>query len=159
MRAQAPGCLVARLGGDEFAVLLPERSGTQEAVDGLLLARALRCAVAEPVVVLGTRLSLATSIGRGTVHGDKGGADEDILALQPHLADSRAGELLRRADVALYRAKQSGDGCHSWEPALDAGIRDRLQLTSELREALTDPNQVTAWFQPCRRTRTRSCRT
>ena len=148
LRAQAPGCLVARLGGDEFAVLLPKRNGTQDTVDGLSLAGALRSAVAEPVVVLGTRLSLATSIGRGTVHGVRAGTAEDITAMQPHLADSRAGELLRRADVALYRAKQSGNGCHSWEPALDAGIRDRLQLTSELREALTDPNQVTAWFQP-----------
>ncbi len=131
LREGAPGCLVARLGGDEFAVVLP-RDGTSGRATAL--AARLREVVGAPVQVQGTRVVVGASVGHGVLDGPVVGAVAD--------------ELLRRADVALYRAKSSHDGCVTWTPALDEGLKDRLQLLSELRAALASPHQIQAHYQP-----------
>ncbi len=135
LRAAAPGCLVARLGGDEFAVLLPAPGAGGAVPDAPGLAGELLAAVSRPVLVAGTRVVVAASIGHAAVgRSEPAGPD--------------AGELLRRADVALYRAKRAHLGCATWDPGLDEHSRDRLQLLGDLRSALGDPHQIQAWFQP-----------
>jgi len=149
MRAAAPGCLVARLGGDEFAVLLPAPvAGAPVPVDGPVLASALRAAISRPVLLVGTRVAVATSIGRGWLDLTDVPGSGTLPGTDDAWVQDLPGELLRRADVALYRAKGSGSGCQSWAAALDAYAREQLELAGELREALTDPGQVQAWFQP-----------
>ena len=139
LRSTATGCLVARLGGDEFAVLMPRaarRDGSGQA--GPLLAMALREVIGRPALVVTTRVVVGVSIGHAVVSG----ADEPGAVA--HVAD----ELLRRADVALYRAKHNHSGCVTWDISLDQGSRDRLELLSELRSALRADGQILAWYQP-----------
>ena len=79
--------LVARLGGDEFAVLCPG-CGRDEAV---LVAERIIAAVSEPITIGDVRVEVGASIGIAC-------------------ADARSGDLLRRADDALYDAKAAGRG-------------------------------------------------
>ncbi len=80
--------LTARLGGEEFVVLLPETRVREAAV----LAERLRAAIsATPIPILGGEILLTASIG---VSGYRGCAS--------------LGEVLKQADLALYKAKQSG---------------------------------------------------
>lgn len=79
------GALLARLGGDEFGVLV--RGNYQEAIES---AYALRASVSYPFLIDGNQISVGVSIG--IVHNDG------------------AGELLKRADAAMYQAKQTGVG-------------------------------------------------
>ncbi|MBS0643407.1 MAG: GGDEF domain-containing protein [Acetobacteraceae bacterium] len=81
--------LLGRLGGEEFAVVLSDTA----AADALLVAERLRSAVAaSPIRHDDRTISLTVSVG---------------VAMQ-HETDSRIGQIIRRADAALYRAKESG---------------------------------------------------
>lgn len=82
---------LARLGGDEFAVLLPEVPDPASAVH---VARKVAAAVAVPVEVGRYRLAVTPSVG---------------VAVHPHDGADR-DELLRHADLAMYRAKANGRG-------------------------------------------------
>lgn len=82
---------VARLGGDEFAVLLPD-VGSLEAA--MVIAAQLNLALAEPAPLNGCRLRLDASIG--------------VAVYPEHGSDVES--LMRNADAAMYRAKQSGGG-------------------------------------------------
>jgi len=109
---------VARLGGDEFTVIIGDLDDVSEAghVAGKLLA-----AISQPLVLGPAVVRLTTSIG---------------IALYPHDADE-AGDLLRRADAAMYRAKVSGrDAYRFFTAEIDVTARDRLQLTTDLHGAL-----------------------
>jgi diguanylate cyclase (GGDEF)-like protein len=86
------GDILARLGGDEFAVLLGD-SGHEEATD---VALKLRGALDEPFAIEGIVLHSSVSVGIALYPGD--GPDLSTL--------------LRKADIAMYKAKDSGDGVH-----------------------------------------------
>ncbi|MBD1551389.1 diguanylate cyclase domain-containing protein [Pseudomonas typographi] len=86
--ARNPGDIAARLGGDEFCVVL--ELYTQ--AEALALAERIRRLVAHPIEVAGEVLHLTTSIG---------------VCVSPGQA-TNAGELLKRADIALYRCKARG---------------------------------------------------
>src|SRR4029453_652980 len=81
----------ARLGGDEFAAVLPD---VAEPADALEVARALQATLEEPVGLEGVDVEVGVSIGLATspAHGTDG-----------HL-------LMKRADAAMYEAKNSGQG-------------------------------------------------
>jgi diguanylate cyclase (GGDEF)-like protein len=121
------GDLLARLGGDEFAVLL-EDAGHDEAVG---VAVKLRAALAEPFALEDIALHTSVSVG---------------IALFPdHGLD--LSSLLRRADIAMYKAKTSRTGQHVYNGADDADDTTRLQTVEELRTALTT-DQLVLCYQP-----------
>ena len=124
-----PADTVARLGGDEFTLLAPEVAGAPEA---LVIAERLKAAFARPFYVQGQELHISASIG---------------VALS-EVGYSRASELLRDADTAMYRAKAQGKGAHAM---FDASMRERalalIALESDLRLALKR-DELRVHYQP-----------
>ncbi|WP_103563733.1 putative bifunctional diguanylate cyclase/phosphodiesterase [Actinomadura rubteroloni] len=126
--AVRPGDLVARLGGDEFAVLLP--SVRDEAAAREVAAR-LRAALSEPVRLDGMTFDLDGSVG---------------IALCPdHAQDFET--LLKRADVAMYHAKQTRSGVEVYAPAQDRNSPARLRMLGDLRRAV-DRGELELFYQP-----------
>ncbi len=112
------GDTAARLGGDEFAVLIEEAGSPETARN---VAARVRDAVGRPILVGGREIVLGASIG---VASSQVGVES-------------AGDLLRNADVAMYRAKQTGKGrVVVFEASMQTAVRERLELEGELRGAL-----------------------
>jgi diguanylate cyclase (GGDEF)-like protein/PAS domain S-box-containing protein len=124
-----PSDVVGRLGGDEFAILIePVES---EAVI-LALAGRLQAALCEPYRVGGIDVNSSASIGI------------TLSTVGYHTPD----EVLRDADIAMYRAKSNGRAQHAvFDTALRARLSDQVQIESELRNAL-DNGQITLAYQP-----------
>jgi diguanylate cyclase (GGDEF)-like protein/PAS domain S-box-containing protein len=118
------GCLRAgdtgaRLGGDEFGVLLEDLSGASPALE---VAGRLLETLSRPIVLDGTELLVRASIGI-----DIGHAGQD------------SGELLRNADVAMYKGKrQGGNRFEVFEPEMHAAAVARLELKADLERALAN---------------------
>jgi predicted signal transduction protein with EAL and GGDEF domain len=126
----AAGDTVARLGGDEFAVLL-ESCATPEAAGQM--ARYLLDALAEPLELAGRRVALSASAG---------------IALVDRREQPPAEEVLRNADIALYRAKDEGNGRYRlFEERMHGALLRRLELEAELRRAIAT-NQFVLHYQP-----------
>ena len=121
------GDALARLGGDEFAVLLSD-VGHNEATD---VAVKLRETLAEQFFVEANTLHISVSVG--------------IAMFPDHGPD--LSSLLRKADIAMYKAKTSGHGQHVYRGADDADEATRLQTVAELRAALTS-DQLVVHYQP-----------
>ena len=112
------GDTAARLGGDEFAVLVEERGGLDAARQ---VAARVADAVARPFVAAGREIVLGASVG---IASSEGGVES-------------AGDLLRNADVAMYRAKHAGKRqVVVFEASMQTAVRERLELEGELRGAL-----------------------
>ncbi|MEA3057858.1 MAG: hypothetical protein QOF34_673 [Sphingomonadales bacterium] len=121
---------VARLGGDEFAVILCD-GWERDQIDAVCVAIIEEFRV--PFTLSETQVFGGASIG--AVYADGSGARD-------------ATELMRRADVALYRAKAEGRGCHRvYEQGMDESDRARARLEADLRLAL-EHEQFAAWRQP-----------
>jgi diguanylate cyclase len=121
------GDVLARLGGDEFAILLDD-AGRDEAEE---VATKLRAAVGEPFAVDGVTLHSGVSIG---------------IALFPDNGPDLS-TLLRKADIAMYKAKTLITGHHVYCTADDADDVSRLQTVEELRTALKS-DQFVLHYQP-----------
>jgi len=123
-----PADIVARLGGDEFAVLLT--AATPEATTATL--ERIIAALDAPLHADGYDLLVQASTG--LAHGAAG---------------DDAAELLRRADVALYAAKDRGKARYaSYEPALDVRSAENAQIGAELRQAIDAGDQLHLLYQP-----------
>ncbi len=122
------GAEAARLGGDEFAVLLPACDSTTRAQR---IARALVAALGSPLNLDGLTLVLEASAG--------------VAVFPDHARDAEG--LLRRADVAMYEAKQDRSGVEVYEATRDGNTPDRLGLLGDLRRAL-DHSDVELHYQP-----------
>jgi diguanylate cyclase (GGDEF)-like protein len=134
-----PGDLLTRLGGDEFAVLL-ENADSGEAAR---VAGKLSAALAEPFApmaasseIAGPALRTSASIG---------------IALFPEDGPDLSA-LLRKADVAMYKAKSSRSGHHFYSVKDEGGTEDafgvnRLQTVAELQTAMTT-DQLVLHYQP-----------
>jgi diguanylate cyclase (GGDEF)-like protein len=139
VRLVRPGDVVARLGGDEFVVMLEAQRGERDAGTAvadeetpLRMAQRLVAAISRPVTLAPADVAVSASVG---------------IALYPDDADS-ADDLLRRADVALYRAKDEcrGDVCF-FQPSMDEAVRERDALKMDLRIAI-ERGQIEPYFQP-----------
>ncbi len=121
------GDVVARLGGDEFGLLLRGLRG-DEATD--VLAR-ITDALSRPVHALGYDLLVRASVG-----------------LAEAWPDAVPQELLRRADLAMYAAKERGKGRHAvYDAELEQHQAADAQLGAELRQAL-DRGEFSLVYQP-----------
>ncbi|MFM2098678.1 MAG: hypothetical protein RLZZ366_217 [Pseudomonadota bacterium] len=129
MARQLPeGSFVARLGGDEFGVVL---SGDHAAA-AFNLGQQLVQICAEKFDLFGTSIQVSASVG----FAERGAANVD------------GSELLRRADLALYAAKQEGRACcRAFLPAMDESSRKRAEIDLRLRAAL-ESDQLTLAYQP-----------
>lgn len=125
---------VARLGGDEFVVLLSGLEGSRELVEEKVreLADTLRELLAEPMSLDGQRLQVTPSIG---------------VALIPDHGATPA-DLLKRADIALYRAKDSGrNTTQLFHTTMQKAASERLRMENDLRLALAR-GELALHFQP-----------
>ncbi|MFC7692863.1 putative bifunctional diguanylate cyclase/phosphodiesterase [Paeniroseomonas aquatica] len=135
------GDLVARLGGDEFAIL---QGPTRQPEDAAALAQRLVEVVCAPYELSGYRALVGVSIGialAGTRGQDPATATDQGFA-------SSVDQLLKNADMALYRAKAAGR--RTWrffEHSMEAELQERLAMEADLREALP-LNQLEVWYQP-----------
>lgn len=117
----------ARLGGDEFALRVP---GADEAAARVVAGR-IAGALEAPMSIDGQLVDVRASIG---------------IALFPaHCGD--AGELLRCADVAMYKAKHSNSGISVYDPAHHDRSAARLSLLTELRQAV-ERDELVLYYQP-----------
>jgi diguanylate cyclase (GGDEF)-like protein len=121
--------VVARVGGDEFAVVATQVYGVEEASSiGLRIIDALR----DPIEVDGNEHSVGIGIG---------------IALFPQDAQD-SGELVRRADIALYRAKdEHGSAIKFFQEEMDEQVKARARLERELRRAVAR-RELVVHYQP-----------
>jgi diguanylate cyclase (GGDEF)-like protein len=123
-----PGDVVARLGGDEFAVLLPT---VKEATAAREVASRLRAALAEPIRLEAMTFQVEASVGIAIYPDDASGFDQ----------------LMQRADVAMYLAKERNSGIERYTPDADRNSAERLALASDLRMAVMR-GEIELYFQP-----------
>lgn len=120
--------LLARLSGDEFAIIALGASPTE----AVTLAERLIEAVCSPFSSGSTLLHIGCSIGI---------AMADRAAVDP-------AEILRQADIALYRAKDSGRGGYRFfEAEMDVATKSRAAITADLRDAIAR-GELTLVYQP-----------
>ncbi|UQR61931.1 EAL domain-containing protein [Bradyrhizobium sp. C-145] len=122
--------VLARLGGDEFAII-QERCQDQRACSTELAGRIAKL-VAEPFLLPGHRVEIGTSIG---------------IAIAPdHGSDQE--QLLKKADLALYRSKSAGRNCFTiYDEAMSAELEARNTLEGDLRDAIAQ-YQLEVHYQP-----------
>jgi diguanylate cyclase (GGDEF)-like protein len=119
---------VARLGGDEFAILLP---GAPNHALGASLAEKVSTALKRPFDVGGLGLEVGVSIG---------------VAFYPEHGED-VDTLIQRADIAMYVAKETRSGYEVFTPKQDKYSPRRLQLASELRQAIEN-HELIPHYQP-----------
>ncbi|WP_048466698.1 bifunctional diguanylate cyclase/phosphodiesterase, partial [Methylobacterium aquaticum] len=125
--------IAARLGGDEFAVLLDAVDG---AGDALARAEALIREIGRPVRLGDQSIEIGASIGIASSPSD--GTDEEAI--------------LRRADLALYKAKAAGRNLAclfdpAMDPAMDLALAERRRLEADLRRAIAQ-DELVLHYQP-----------
>lgn len=114
------GHLLARVGGDEFAVVVTGPGAVKVACD---LGWRLISFVSAPLEVDGRMITVGTSVGIAVADA----------------ADPSAEELLRRADVAMYQAKQQGPNrLFVYDAVVDTVRHERLEIADDLRRALRE---------------------
>ncbi|MDP9331259.1 MAG: EAL domain-containing protein [Actinomycetota bacterium] len=120
--------LMARLGGDEFGVLLPDIPDQRVAVR---IAERLMEELEHPITVEGLALDVSGSVG---------------IAIFPSQSED-ADTLLRRADVAMYAAKEAGGGYEMYHEEMDRHHPSRLTLIGQVRPAIEN-SEFVVFYQP-----------
>ncbi len=127
------GDTVARLGGDEFVVVLSGLAGnTDEAVKQVkLVGRKLLDLLATPYALTTIEHQLTASVGATLFRG----------------SDSSIDEVLKQADLAMYRAKDSGrNALRFFDPDMQSLVVERSRLEKDLRQAISE-QQFVLYFQ------------
>lgn len=125
------GAVLARLGGDEFAVLVPGPSGLAAA---RTYARTVLDLIVQPLHLSAGAVRIGASIG--IAHSKTG--------------EYSAQELFRRADMAMYHAKQAGKGrITEYDDAIDTARSERQQLEAEIRCGLINGEFEVAYQPIC----------
>ncbi len=120
---------LARLGGDEFTILLDD---IRDPIEAVRVAERVQAELAAPFVVNGQEVVISASIGIAS-------------STTPH---TQAEDLIRDADIAMYRAKRSGKArCEVFDTAMHANAVKRLRLETDLRKAL-DQGEFRVYYQP-----------
>ena len=120
---------IARLGGDEFAVLLANVSG-QEGAE--IVARNILESIVQPVTIKGNELLITSSIG---------------ITLCP-TDGSHYPDLLKNADMAMYRAKKAGrNNIQFYSPEMNEEMARQIYIEQELRTAFQQ-DQFCLYYQP-----------
>lgn len=121
--------LLARLGGDEFTILV---GAIEDPSDAMRVAKRIQDALAQPFVIGGREAFTSASIGIA-------------LSSVPH---TRAEDLLRDADIAMYRAKMLGKSrCEFFDQEMHTAAMQRLDLETALRAAI-EREEFRVYFQP-----------
>ena len=124
-----PADTVARLGGDEFTVLLEKIVSTDDAV---IAADRIQQVLASPFNLRGREIYITVSIG--------------IAVSAPHYVNP--DEMLRDADIAMYRAKAAGRAVHvMFHPGMHSSAVALLQIENDLRRA-ADRGELVLHYQP-----------
>ena len=125
-----PGATTARFGGDEFAVLVPRLTGCEDVER-----------TCEIIVQAGRS---PFDLARGQVHVS---ASVGVAAAGGR--ESETGEVMRRADIALYAVKAAGcNGYRVFSGELDNAVRERAALEADLRVAVEGANGLSLHYQP-----------
>jgi predicted signal transduction protein with EAL and GGDEF domain len=120
---------LARLGGDEFAILLDD---IRDPIEAVRVAERIQAELAAPFVVNQEEIVISASIGI-------------VSSASPH---TQAEDLVRDADIAMYRAKRAGKArCEVSDTAMHANAVKRLRLEADLRKAL-DQGEFRVYYQP-----------
>ena len=123
------GDTISRWGGDEFGILLEELATDAEANAA---AERLIDALREPFSVAGTEVFISASIG----------------IVVSELGAEACDDLLRYADLAMYRAKADRPGSYCrYEPGMQAGVKARVELDRDLRQAI-ERHELFVAYQP-----------
>ncbi len=123
------GDIIARLGGDEFAILQNDIRSSQDAED---LALAVKKGVSQPYILSGEHITTGASIG---------------VTLHPNDGDDFE-ELLRNADLAMYRAKGEGGNSHRlYASDMNTRARRTVVLDADLHRAIAK-KQFLLYYQP-----------
>jgi diguanylate cyclase (GGDEF)-like protein len=121
--------LVARLGGDEFAVI---SSIGDDSVKMMAVAQRMIAAICAPYVINRQNIVIGASIGIAVIGRTCGGS----------------ADIMRYADMALYRAKNEGrNRACIYDAAMDADLSNRKLLEGDLREAIEN-EQLKLLYQP-----------
>jgi PAS domain S-box-containing protein len=120
---------LARLGGDEFTILLDD---IRDPIEAVRVAERVQADLATPFVVNQQEIVISASIGIAA-------------STSPH---TQAEDLLRDADIAMYRAKRAGKArCEVSDTAMHASAVKRLKLETDLRKAL-EQGEFRVFYQP-----------
>ncbi len=123
------GDLLARWGGDEFVMILRQIKSAEQAVK---VAQRVIQILEPPFVFEGQELHVSASVGISIFPRD--GDDIDTL--------------IKNADTAMYRAKESGRGrCQLYKPKMHENTFQKLSLENRLRKAI-DHNELVLYYQP-----------
>jgi diguanylate cyclase (GGDEF)-like protein len=121
---------VARIGGDEFAIVQVSPKGE---ADVRRLCERIISVIRQPFLIGDREARVGVSIGAVF-------ANKDV---------AEASELMRKADITMYRAKAAGRDCFRiFTEAMDADVQRRDQLESSLRTQLRDGDGLDLHFQP-----------
>jgi len=126
---------VARLGGDEFAILLEEFDNVKDVIK---VARRIRNQSGKPAYIDNNEVHVGASIGI-------------VLNVDSY---TNAEDILRDADIAMYRAKESGKGCFKvFNKKMHEEALESVVIENNLRNAINE-NELTLHYQPIFKTGT-----
>jgi diguanylate cyclase (GGDEF)-like protein len=123
------GDLVARLAGDKFALLATKLDGPRPIESALTRAHDLADQLASPTILAGLQLAVEVSVGVAVATA----------------AECDVDELLRRADIAMYRAKRGAGVVTAYgsdQADVVIGNPDRLSIVLDLRDAMAHDDQL-----------------
>lgn len=124
-----PSDTIARLGGDEFVLVCEELSSPAEAME---IGERIRDSMRSPFVIDGREYGMTVSVGVTTTTD----------------AAAKAEDLLRRADLAMYKAKDSGrNRVESYVKELEQKVAAQLEMTEQVRRAVAE-NRLEVRYQP-----------